>query len=168
MRVLCVAALLAVTLLTPPATATTLRAFTLEQLAQRADAVVRGRVGQSQGVWKDRVIHTLTEINVDTVLRGQAPASLLVAQLGGQVGNDHAPVAGVATLQPGEEVVLFLRAQPDGTWVLCGMSQGKLGVLPNGQFRWSPTAPMWDGQTLHVPSSQNITPQALRAALEAP
>jgi hypothetical protein len=170
MRAFCVAGVLAGALCWAPipSQATTLKAFSLEQLAARSDAVVRGRVGPSQGVWKDRVIHTMTEVAVSQVLRGNAPATVVVAQLGGRVGNDWMPVAGVAPLEPGEDVVLFLRAQPDGTWVLCGMSQGKLAVETPGTLRWSPTAPLWTGSTLVEPSSRAVTMDALRRALEAP
>ncbi|MBI5498078.1 MAG: hypothetical protein HY904_23955 [Deltaproteobacteria bacterium] len=161
-----VMALVAAVACTAPAAATVLQAFTLEELAARSAVVVRGTVGASRAEWRGRVIHTLTDVTVDEVLAGPRPDSVRVVQLGGRVGRDIQPVEGVADLQPGDRVVLFLRAAPaPGEFHLAGMSQGRLRVGPGGILSWQATAPVWDGTALRVSPARTLTLDALRPLL---
>lgn len=150
-----------------PATATTLRALSLEQLAARSVAVVRARVRQQRAEWRQGVIVTLSEVEVLEVLRGQAEPTLTVLQLGGQVGAHAMPVLGAAPLVVDEEWVLFVRRLPGPTttYELAGMSQGALRVEREGDLRWAPTALLWDGQRLQAPGPRRLSLAALRAQL---
>ena len=60
--------------------------------------------------------------------KGAARSTVRVVQLGGVVGNVRQTVAGALSWQPGEEVVLFLEAMPDGGHRVSGFSQGKFRV----------------------------------------
>jgi hypothetical protein len=88
-----------------------------------------------------------------------------VVQLGGRLGDDWMPVAGVADLSPGEDVVLFLIQQPGGEYVLAGMSQGKMHVEGNTTVAWLPTAPLWDGKAVREPVERTFTLGQLMRAL---
>ncbi|MBN2358022.1 MAG: hypothetical protein JXR83_01125 [Deltaproteobacteria bacterium] len=147
-------------------------ALSLEQLARRADLVVRGTVRQSRSEWRGPLIYTVTAVEVAERLKGPSapgPAgrTIEVAQLGGAVGRDAMPVAGAAELRPGEQVVLFLlrNRERTGEYYLAGMSQGKLGVAGDGAWLWAPTATLWDNGALREPTPRRVTRDALRAAV---
>jgi hypothetical protein len=149
------------------ASATTLKALSLEQLAARAELVVRGRPVQRRCEWRGRLIYTVTSIDVTQTLKGRAPGALRVLQLGGVVGQTAMPVPGVADLGLDQEMVLFLRRDPglDGEFVVVGMSQGKLGVGAGGELVWAPTAALWDGRVLRSPAPRRLSWDALQRAL---
>ncbi|MEM7679114.1 MAG: hypothetical protein AAF449_24310, partial [Myxococcota bacterium] len=60
------------------------------------------------------------------VIHGQAPATILVRTMGGEVDGIGMKVSGTARLLPNQDVVLFLRADPLETsgFMVVGMSQG--------------------------------------------
>ena len=126
-------ALLLAVLLAAPASATTVRGFTLAGLVRESAVVVRGVVEGSQSFWNSdhTRIYTDTAVRVTDVLAGRAPVRIRVRQLGGRVGQVTARVVGTAPLRPGDDVVLFLRAQP-GFYTLVGMAQGRFRVERRG------------------------------------
>jgi hypothetical protein len=112
--------------------------------------------------------HTITHVDVTAQLRGHAPRSLDVVQLGGRIADDWMPAADVARLEPGEDVVLFLIRQPGGEYVLAGMSQGEMHVDAGGNtVSWLPTAPLWDGTAVRDPVARTFTMPELVRALES-
>ena len=64
-------------------------------------------------------------VQVDEGLKGTAPRSLLIRQLGGQVGAMEMRVPGTATFSEEDRVIVFLERRPDQTFHGVGMSQGK-------------------------------------------
>lgn len=151
------------------AKATTLKALSLEQLVERADVVVRGRVGKNHCEWRDKLIYTITTISVTEVLVGDTNRRIKAVQLGGVVGKHSMPVAGVAQLTRGEEVVLFLRRnkKQSNEYYLAGMSQGKLSVVGQDQLRWAPTAALWDSGRIQQATPQTLNMKELRQLLRA-
>ena len=119
-----------------PAVASVVVAQSIESMAREARTVVRGTVRASSSAWDDahRRIHTYSEVEVREVWAGGAPETLVVRTLGGVVGDVGQRVDGVARLSPGEDVVLFLRADPKDAelFSVIGLSQGKLRVEPRG------------------------------------
>ncbi len=103
-------AALAAVLLAGSAAATVVVAQTIEQLAQSATLVIRGRVGQVQSRFTEgeRGVVTEAEVRVEEALKGAAPTTVVVRQPGGVVGRIGQHVAGTARFHEGEEVVLFL------------------------------------------------------------
>lgn len=105
--------------------------FDLEGLSRKAAVVVRGRVLSQEARWDEahERIYTWSTLQVLEFLRGPQPAPkrLVVKQIGGTVGDLTLHVDGRATLAPGEEVVLFLRAAGD-VHTLVGMANGKYTV----------------------------------------
>ena len=102
---------------------------TVEGLAARCDAVVRARVETCEArVSADgRRIYTHATIRCSQVWRGSAPRELVVKVPGGQVGRLAQRVEGAPVLQPGEEVVLFLR-KSGHAYSVVGLGQGKFAL----------------------------------------
>lgn len=133
------AALLTLPLAAATANASVARALALEEMARGSDSVVRGRV-----IWTHAMtlpggaIVTLTEIEVEDVLAGDAPATVTVVEPGGEPGDTGVGmlVSGTARFEMGEEVVVFAEAARSayarhfpGTFRPLAMSQGKMRVI---------------------------------------
>ncbi len=95
------------------ASATVVSTEAIEQLASKAPLIVRGTVKSSVSLWANsREIVTRTELQVDEVLKGKAPASLTLQQPGGTVDGLTAAVSGTAHFTANESVVVFLEPLP--------------------------------------------------------
>jgi hypothetical protein len=120
--------LLIVTCISLPTPATTVVARSVEELAARSSHVVVGRAVRTWSQWnaEQRVVFTYTEFAVERSLKGAAPTTLTVKQLGGHANGVIQKVAGARPLHAGEAAVLFLRpsAQHDGTMVVTSLMQG--------------------------------------------
>ena len=108
--------------------------LSFEQLAQRAQRVVISRVISSQSEWdgSHRRIFTRTEIEVEEEVAGQGLRRLTLIQPGGTVDNLTQRTFGLASLQPGEKVMLFLAGQDKRLHVV-GLSQGVFDLRGVGQ-----------------------------------
>jgi hypothetical protein len=104
----------------------------IEDMTEEASAVVHAVVRQRQSAWDEahRRIYTFTELELRDAWLGAPDATLVVRTLGGEVGSVGMKVSGTPRFEVGEEVVLFLRADPlDGErYQVVGMSQGKFRV----------------------------------------
>ncbi len=115
-------------LLCSVANATIVVPLSLEDLTVRSRAVVRATVRQHQSAWDEdhKRIYSYTELSVTEVISGEAPETLLVRTLGGEVGDIGMKVSGTPRFVLDQEVVVFLRRDsmdPDDFTVV-GMSQG--------------------------------------------
>jgi len=108
----------------------------VEQLTDRSDRVVVGQVLSNESHFVDdgRIIVTDAVLEVESTLKGDPAARLVVRTSGGVVGDIGQRVAGSAQLLPGERVVLFLEQR--GTAApgvpLCrtiGLAQGAFRVV---------------------------------------
>ena len=126
--------LLAGLLLAPGfAEATLIRAFSLQELHRTADEVVTGTVTAADCFLYEAhdTIYTEYTVVVESTLKGEGGKTLVVRLMGGTVGDRELVVAGNATLEPGERVLLFLRT--NGAFhTVVGMSQGKWTVRRHG------------------------------------
>jgi hypothetical protein len=108
--------------------ATTVIPLSVENLTKISSHVVEGRAISSWTQWNaaHTVIFTYTKFQVLRTLKGQAPAALVVRQLGGTLDGTTEKVAGVRHWQIGEQAVLFLRPGeiPDGSLEITGLIQG--------------------------------------------
>lgn len=133
------AALLTLPLAASTANASVARALSVEEMAKTSESVVRGRVIYTQALTlQGGAIVTLTEVEVEDVLAGDAPATITFLEPGGEPGDTGVGmlVSGTAKFEMGEEVVVF--AEPSqsayarrfpGTFRPMAMSQGKLRVI---------------------------------------
>jgi hypothetical protein len=113
-----------------PAFATVAVDRTFEVMTRESALVVRAQVGPGQARWAPdgSLIWTYAEVRVLESLKGRGPATVLVRQPGGRVGEVEQRVSGVAPLTEGEEVVLFLEAARDeaGVFTVSGFAAGKV------------------------------------------
>ncbi len=114
------------------ASATTVLALTVEEMAAGSDRVVRARV-VSQSIEVDESeswIYRLTTLEVLEDISGEGPSRVVVRQLGGADEWGGMFVEGDAVFEPGEEVVVFLRANGGREPVvhLEGFGLGKFSV----------------------------------------
>jgi hypothetical protein len=102
----------------------------VEALARRSDAVVRGSVQGVEAAWASDGRHVRTRVTLRRIStwRGAAPAVLVVEVPGGRVGDVAQSVAGAPEFAPGEEVVVFLRATSPGRFRVLGLATGKFRV----------------------------------------
>jgi hypothetical protein len=127
-----VLALLLAFWLAPRAGATTLVRMSLTQLAQASSTIVRGQVvAQTTRLNASHTrVYTYTTVQLEKALKGQPPATLVIEQPGGTVGNFHVRVPGTALLRLQTQYVLFLEqaAGAKGTYHMVGMMQGAFRV----------------------------------------
>jgi len=111
-----------------PATAlaTTALLLTDREQARLSTAVVIATVGLQSVAFDEELKTTVTHtsLNVLEVVYGEAPATVSVAQVGGQLGNRIVTLPGDAKLRRGELCVLFLLKNQDG-WFLTALQQSK-------------------------------------------
>jgi hypothetical protein len=100
----------------------------LEQLVQASTDIVRGHVASQESRWNEAntQIVTLTTIVVNARIKGRAPATVVVEQPGGTVGNMRSDATGSARFQEGGDYVLFLEPAKltPSRRVVVGMIQG--------------------------------------------
>ncbi len=117
-----------------PAGATVVEALELEQLSQASELVVRGTALESSAEWVAgrRQIRTVTRVQVSDRLKGDPQArEVEVHTPGGTVGDITQKVSGSPQLEPGDEVVLFLKRRPGPRrlFQVVGMGQGRFSVV---------------------------------------
>jgi len=120
-----------------PVQATVVSPMTMDDLARQADVIVRAAVVSRHAAWdgEGRFIHTYTELRVTQAWKGPAAhgETLWVRQLGGTVGADALLLAGNASFEVGEDVIVYLHREAAlGLHFVVGMAQGKLSVQGDG------------------------------------
>lgn len=149
-----------------PAQASTVLALTVQDLVDRADAVVVGIPKSRTARWESGKIVTYTTVSIDSNVAGAGKAgeSFVVRTLGGVVGEIGQQVAGEATLPLDVPQVFFLRPMPAGTTApagtrtVVGMAQGALRVVV-GKDKIARLEPRLDGLAL-VPQAGVKVPAA--------
>ncbi len=113
----------------PELGAAQMRPVSIEDLARRAERVVHARVEAVEMTRDDgdRMV-TRVELRVEGTWKGEATGAVTVVQAGGTVGTRRVVVTGEARYVPGEEVVVFLVANPRGEWLTLDLAQGKFTV----------------------------------------
>ncbi|MGC4117831.1 MAG: hypothetical protein QM765_25410 [Myxococcales bacterium] len=113
-----------------PARAAVVLPLDVEDLARRADVVVRGTAVGTRTVRSadGKQVHTVTTIKVDLSLKGASPFEVEVLSPGGTWGHITQSVSGAPRFAPGERVILFLRAAGPRRFRVEGLSLGKFEV----------------------------------------
>lgn len=112
------------------ATATTVRPMALEDLVRESDWIVVARPVSSYSAWDEdhRVIWTYTTVEISDSLKGARREKLVIAELGGKVGDMNLVVSGAPRFHAGEESLLFLVRMPSQKIRVLGLFQGKMQV----------------------------------------
>jgi hypothetical protein len=109
--------------------AATLERLTIEQMAQQATAVVRGRVGEARTTRFGALVYTLHRFEAEEQWKGAPVEGLEVAVPGGTYEGVTYSFGGTPELNAGEEYLLFLWTGPSGRTQVLGLSQGVFRVL---------------------------------------
>jgi hypothetical protein len=116
---------------TTVASATTMIPLTIEQLTERASAVVRGHTVATHSAWDGHgriVTHATVQVEQSYAGGATPGASLDVATYGGTVDGTSMLVIGAPSFSVGEEVVLFLAPQGALGNGIAELGQGKFEV----------------------------------------
>jgi hypothetical protein len=114
-----------------PASALSLAALSLEQLTADADVVVRGRCIDRVPTRVGDRIESVARFEVLDRLAGDVGDVVEVRQWGGKSESRQTVVPGAPLSEPGDEAVLFLAAELDGSYRVVGVAQGYLPVVPS-------------------------------------
>jgi hypothetical protein len=130
---LSLAALAAGLLLPARLSATTVMPLPFDDLVAGADFVVHAVVKSVSSEWQEnqghRNIITKITLEVRTTVAGTAPATLVLVQLGGQVGQDRLEVSGSPQFAVGDEDILFVQGNGRQLSPLVGMMYGRFPVV---------------------------------------
>lgn len=118
--------------LAPVARATTALYLSEVEHAGLSDAIVRGTVVDQTTDRDPRFgrIRTRTTLAITERLMGETPAQIVIEQMGGRLGDEVLLLPGDAHLEPGEDLLLFVR-QVDGAWFLTALEQSAYQVVPS-------------------------------------
>jgi hypothetical protein len=99
-----------------------------EALTASAELVVEGRVVDQETLLMAGWPVTMSKIAVESCWSGKCGESIIVTQLGGEVGEIGLAVSGVTPLRVDQELVLFLRPNQQGYYEPVARDQGVFHV----------------------------------------
>lgn len=113
--------------------------FDLDRFTQQADVIVHGIVSSKEARWVDQALYTHYQLVVRETLHGAARSSIMVAILGGTLGNIGLEVPDAPKLSVGDEIVFFgqeFKGHP--SFKSTGLGSGVVRVTPgsDGQTRF--------------------------------
>ena len=113
----------------------TLQKLSVEEMAQKATLIVRGRITGCAGEAHRSMIYTRCRVAVAEKWKGVAGAQVDFIAPGGSARGLVQTFVGVPSFASGQEYVLFLWAGKSGNNQLIGLSQGvfDLGIAAGGQ-----------------------------------
>lgn len=102
----------------------------LKKLADRAQTIAHGRVVDVRCQWAatGHRIETVVTIEAASYLKGNLGAQFILRVPGGVMGTLRSVTVGAPTLQPGDEVVIFLDAAGPAIPHIVGFNQGVFRV----------------------------------------
>jgi len=102
----------------------------LPELVEQSDTIIQGQVQQNESRWDNqkKLIFTDVWVRVNDVLKGTPQTNVTVRHLGGTVGSINMAASGMPVFRNGEDVILFLKRNPETTYHVVGMAQGKYEI----------------------------------------
>ncbi len=91
--------------------ALTLAKATVEELTQESTLIVHGIVQKIENQWENQdegTINSFVTIDVFEYIKGMDESSLVIRQMGGQIGDWGDVIPGTPVFSKGDEVILFL------------------------------------------------------------
>jgi hypothetical protein len=132
--------------------------------------VVRGKVKKMQSRWAKTGGRIVTDIEVEVTeaLKGEPAKTIVIRQPGGVVGDIGQKVQGLATFEPGEEIVVFLEQRPGNAFDVYGSAQGKFRLKASDDGKKLLAVPdAMEGTSLLDPvTRQPVAPQTEPIALD--
>jgi len=116
-----------------PVMAVVLTPTTLEELTTSADGVFLGRVIQKESVLdpERKLIFTKYTFSIERTISGAPASTVVLTELGGEVGDLGMGVPGSPEYELGEEAVVFYRAGKQRLMTL-RWSEGKFRIVEGG------------------------------------
>ncbi len=115
---------------------TVMQQFSIEEMAMRADFIVRARVlairtveHPHQGSMEAWTEHTLA---VEEVLKGALNRTITLSELGGEIRGRRLHIEGTPEYRVGDEAIIFLRRYPNGITRTFALSQGRFLIVRRG------------------------------------
>jgi len=141
------------------ASAATLIRMSTEEMADKATAIVRGKVISTRTAFRGPMIYTFATVQVEERWKGAPAAVVEVATPGGRVGNQEQSFSGAPKLTPGNSYLFFLWTGKNGITQIMGLCQGLFDVrlASNGEWmvsRAAITDPLLDPQTMRQVSDE--------------
>ena len=131
------AAVMATMLVTAPSLtmASVVVPMSLADLTAAATLIVDGTITDVRPVTGASGIERVVLVRTAAVWKGEPDETVYVRLPGGRVGRTETIVPGVPVVEPGDHVVWFLKAHPQGGHVVLGLHQGALRAqtTPDGQ-----------------------------------
>ena len=127
-RFLWILLLIGLALIAVVASATTLARLSFQELAARADAIVRAGCLSSESRFENGEIWTFSQFEVLSAPKGLVPRFITVRTLGGRANGLVSVVEDVPRFAPGEETYLFLVPSRSSTFQLLGWAQGTFRI----------------------------------------
>lgn len=123
----------------------------LEQLAQRATLIIHGFVASEAPTWIGRVIYTQYEVLVQETLKGAPRNSVLVAVVGGGLGNVQLRVPGAPDLRIGDQLIFFgVPLEGESSFTPVGTFDGIVQIRPGGSDSQATVAPRGKPEALEA------------------
>lgn len=120
------------------AEATTIVLPTDEQLIAKSPLIVEGTVLSTNVVDRDGTIWTDTVVEVARAIKGNVSGTITIREIGGVLDDRITKLFGTPEFTAGEQVLLFLEANPRGGYRTVDLYVGKFmrGEMRNGQRLW--------------------------------
>jgi hypothetical protein len=119
-----------------PVFGTTVPRMDLQTLIRNSDNIIQGKIEGMDVVVEQRRPYTRVRVRVDDPMyarRGVRRQTIFLKFLGGRMDTPQGPVdmkvSGMPSFNVGDNVILFLREQPDGNNSVVGMNQGKYLIV---------------------------------------
>lgn len=116
-----------------PAHATVMVEIPMEDMIRDADVIAHGtvlrsgtRLTQFDGRFEP---HSIAELRVDDLLKGQSTDVIEIDEIGGETPTFGTWIEGTPRYGRGDEVIVFLRRLPNGSFRTVGMAQGRFDVV---------------------------------------
>jgi hypothetical protein len=142
--------------------ATSIPSLSFEELTDRSELIVTGRINRAWADWDTghKYIWTHYELGVSAALKGNPDATVILSEPGGVSGIEGMNIAGSVVYHPGETVLLFLQRMPNGYLRTTGWSQGKYRVDKTGRLQ---AAALPGGMEVVDTKTRSIRATALRS-----
>ncbi len=124
-----------------PLPGATLQCLSMNDLAGKATAIVRGRVSGSRAAFQGSTIYTHYQIDVLERWKGTNGSTVDLMLPGGVASGYRQTFSGVPQLVSGKEYMLFLWTGKSGNTQLMGLSQGMFELVKDSSGQTMMTRP---------------------------
>ena len=145
--------------------AASLEYLSLEDMAAKSTAIVRGRVVSSSTGTRGPLIFTQYTVQVLERLKGPEASQMDVVILGGTAQGLSQTFSGAPQLGGGVDYLLFLWTGPSGLTQIIGLSQGLFQLQKDANGEWIATRAAASETMLDPKTGRLVNDQAIRLRL---